>query len=194
MEDRPTTGMKKGWLYRTSCDKRNWDIATFWDSTDDDYPDLMMIQIKWWSRCDDDPDLMMIHIWWWYNDDDPAVVMVQIPWWRRLEEEDDLEDDLKMKKTKKMKKTWRRWWLEDEEDLKMKTTWRWRWRDDPVDTEKKTWSWKLCRKNTFLVKRECWCICNFGMYSLIYLMSCTPMFIPGCVYNVIESCHAPMFW
>ena len=35
--------------------------------------------------------------------------------------------------------------------------------------------WKLCRKNTFLVKRECWCICNFGMYSSMYLMSCNPM-------------------
>ena len=40
----------------------------------------------------------------------------------------------------------------------------------------------------------CWCNCNFGMYSPMYLMSCTPMFIPRCVYNVIESCHAPMFW
>ena len=39
----------------------------------------------------------------------------------------------------------------------------------------------------------CWCICNFGMYSSVYLMYCTPMFIMGCVCNVFESCHAPMF-
>ena len=41
---------------------------------------------------------------------------------------------------------------------------------------------------------RCWCNCNFGMYSLVFLMYCTLMFILGCVYNVIESCHAPMFW
>ena len=35
--------------------------------------------------------------------------------------------------------------------------------------------------------------CNFGMYSSVYLMNCTPMFIPGCVCNVFESCHTPMF-
>ena len=29
---------------------------------------------------------------------------------------------------------------------------------------------ELCQENTFLVKRECWCICNFGMYSLVYLI------------------------
>ena len=29
------------------------------------------------------------------------------------------------------------------------------------------------------------------MYSLVFLMYCTPMFIPGSVCNVIESCHAP---
>ena len=37
------------------------------------------------------------------------------------------------------------------------------------------------------------CNCNFEMYSPMYLMSCTMMFIPGCVYNVIESSHASMF-
>ena len=40
---------------------------------------------------------------------------------------------------------------------------------------------------------ECCCICNFGMYSLVYFMYCTPMFIPGSICNVIESCHASMF-
>ena len=55
----------------------------------------------------------------------------------------------------------------------------WRWledEDDPVDTEKKT-----CRKNTFLVKRECWCICNFGMYFSMYIMYSNPTFISGCI-------------
>ena len=126
-EGRPTTSMKKGWLYRTSCDEKNQEIAPFWDSTNDDDPDLMMIQMWWWSRIDDDPDLMMIQ-WWWSSSDDPVVMMIQIPWWRRLEEEDDLN----------MKKTWRRRWLEDELELKMKTTWRWRWWDDPFNTKKNT--------------------------------------------------------
>ena len=42
--------------------------------------------------------------------------------------------------------------------------------------------------------KYCWCICNFGMYSSMYLMYCDPMFILGCFYYVFESCcHAPMF-
>ena len=48
MEARPTTGMKKGWLYRTSCDEKNEEIAPFdWDSessNDDDDP--VTIEIK----------------------------------------------------------------------------------------------------------------------------------------------------
>ena len=40
---------------------------------------------------------------------------------------------------------------------------------------------------------NCCCNCNFKMYPLVYLMYCTPMFISGCVYNVFESFHAPMF-
>ena len=31
------------------------------------------------------------------------------------------------------------------------------------------------------------------MYSSVCLMYCTPMFILGCVCNVFESFHAPMF-
>ena len=54
MEANPTTSMKKGWLCRTSYDEKNWEIAPFWDSTDDDDPDLMMIQIKY------NLDMMMI--------------------------------------------------------------------------------------------------------------------------------------
>ena len=76
MTGMPTTNMKKGWLCRTSYDKKNQEIAPFWDSTNDDDLDLMMIQIKWWNKDDDDPDLMMIQIWWWYSNDDPAVVMI----------------------------------------------------------------------------------------------------------------------
>ena len=98
MKGRPTTSMKKGWFYRISYDKKNQEIAPFWDST------------WWWSRLDDDPDQVMIQIWWWCSDDDPIVVMIQIQWWRILEEEDDLEEYLKMKVTWR----WRR--LEDDED------------------------------------------------------------------------------
>ena len=153
----------------------------WWSRLDDD-PDQVMIQMWWWSRLDDDLDQMMIHIWWWSSSDDQAVAMIQIPWWRRLEEEDDLEEDLKMKMTW----GWRR--IEYEGNLKMKMT---RWSSWYREEDQ---YWKLCRKNTFLVKRECWCNCNFEMYSAMYIMSCTPMFILGCVCNVIESCHALMFW
>ena len=76
------------------------------------------------------------------------------------------------------------------------------WRIRRLEMQMKRWSswyreeyqcWKLCRKNTFPVKRECWCICNIGMYSSMYLMYCNPMFILGCIYYVFESCcHAPM--
>ena len=117
----------------------------------------------WWSRSSDDPDPVMMFY------DDPDREMIQIRRWR---------------------------WLEDEDDLKTKMTWILR----ILEMQMMRWSiwyreedqcWKSCRKNTFLVKRECWCICNFGMYSSIY---CNPMFIPGCFYYVFESCdHAPMF-
>ena len=140
----------------------------------------------------DDPDLVMIQIRWW------CPVMIQIEWWSRSE--DDVQwwsrssDDVQ-------------WWSRssddpdpNEDDLQMEMTWKWRWLwrwwrpdDDLNDTEKKTCANKLCQENTFLVKRECWCNCNFGMYSLVYLMYCTPMFIPGCVCNVLKSWHAPMF-
>ena len=136
-----------------------------------------MIQMWWWSRLNDDLDQVMIQIWWWYSDDDPTVMMIQIPWWRRIEEEDDLEVDLKPKMTWR----WRR--LEYEDNLKMNMTrWSNRYREEDQ-------CWKLCQKNTFLVKRECWCICNFRTYSLVYLMSCIPMFILGSVCNVLKSCQ-----
>ena len=139
-----------------------------------------MIQTWWWSRFYDDI-VMMIQQWWSSSRDDLDPVMKKT-WrrrWirRRIEDEDDL----------KMKKTWRWWWLEDEEDLNMKMMIWSSWYREEYQC------WKLCRKNTFLVKRECWCICNLGMYSLVYLMSYTPMFIPGSVCNVFESCHSPMF-
>ena len=150
-------------------------IQQRWSRLSDD-PDLvMMIHIEWRSRSsDDDPDRVIIQIQWcWSSRDDPDRVMIQIQWWW-------------------FRSRWR--WLEDKDDLKMKMTWRWReFDDDPDDTEKKTCADKLCRENTFLVKRECWCNCNFEMYSLVYLMYCTPMFILGSVCNVIESFHALMF-
>ena len=135
-----------------------------------------MIQIQWWYRSsDDDPDpMMMIQIqWWWSSRDDlDRVMMIQIEWSSRSR--------------------WR--WLEYEDDLKMKMNWRWRELNDySDDIEKNTCADKLCRENTFLDKRECWCNCNFGMYSLVYLMYYTPTFILGCVCNIIKSYHA-MFW
>ena len=136
----PTTSMKKGWIFRTSYDEKNHEIAP------------VMIQIEWWSRSSDDLDPVMM----FYDDLAPI-----------------------------MKMTWRWRWLEDEDDLK--TRWSSWYREEEQ-------CWKLCRKNTFLVKRECCFICNFGMYSSMYLMYCNPMFILGCIYNVIESyCHAPTF-
>ena len=46
MEARPIASMKKGWFYRTSCDKKNEEIAPFdldhRNSNDDD--DSVMIQ------------------------------------------------------------------------------------------------------------------------------------------------------
>ena len=156
-------------------------IQTWWWSRLDDDPDLMMIQ-QWWSRSSDDLDLIMIQ-WCSRSSDDPNSMMIQ--WWSRSSDDPDL-----------MKMTWRWRWLDDEDDLKVNITWIWRWRwidDDPDDTEKKTCAYKLCRENTFLVKRECWCICNFRMYSLVYLKYCTLMFILGSICSVIESCHTSMF-
>ena len=92
MEDRTTTRMKKGWIYRTPYDKKNEEIEPFdWDSrSSDDDDDPVMIQIKLWSRLDDDP------------------VMLQIQWWSRSSDDLDL-----------MKMTWQWIWLEDEDDLMM---------------------------------------------------------------------------
>ena len=154
-------------------------IQTWWWSNSDDL-DKVMIQTWWWSSSDD-LDQVMIQNWWWSSSDDPDQVMIQTRWWS--------SDDPDL-----MKMTWWWIWLDDEDDLKMKMTWRRRWlNDDPDGTEKNNCAGKLCRENTFLVKRECWCICNFGTYSLVYLMYCTPMFILESIYKVSESCHAPMF-
>ena len=63
VEARPTTSMETGWIYRTSYDEKNEEIAPFnWDSrsNDDDDDDQVMIQNLWWSRSSDDLDLMMI--------------------------------------------------------------------------------------------------------------------------------------
>ena len=112
----------------------------------------------------------MIQIQWWWSrssDDLDPVMMIQIKWWSRSN---------------------------DEYDLNMKMNWIWQGLDDDLDDKyKKNCADKLCWENTFLVKRECWCICNFKMYSSVYIMYCTTMFFLICVYNVIESCHTLMF-
>ena len=157
-------------------------IHQWWSRSRDDpdpHPDWVMIQIQ---SSDVDPDREMIQIQWWCS------MMIQIEWWSRS------NDDVP-------------WWSrsrddpdsKDEDDLKTKMIWRLR----RLEMQMTRWSswyreedqcWKLCQKNTFLVKRECWCICNFGMYSSMYLMYCNPMFILGCIYYVFESCcHASMF-
>ena len=114
---------------------------------------------------------VMIQQWWSRSSDYPYPVLI-LQWWSRSS--DDLDPTMIEIE----------WWS------------RWRWweiEDDLDDTEKNTCVVKLCRENTFLVKRECWCNCNFRMYSLVFLMYCNLMFIPGCICNVLESCHAPMF-
>ena len=139
-----------------------------------------MIQIKWWFRSSsDDPDWVMIQIqqWWSRSSDDPDRVMIQIQWWY-------LVMMIKIQK-------WR--WHEDKDDLEMQMTRR--------STEQDQW-WKLFRENTFPVKKECWCNCNFRMYSLVFIIYCNPIFIPGCyyvmscpdvpigkIYNVNKSCQ-----
>ena len=146
----------------------------WWSRSNDDDP-VLMIQIEWWWSSTNDPDRMMIHIkWWWSSSDDPDIVMmIQIKWSSRSSD-DDLD--------------------QDKDELNMKKNWIWQGLDDyPNDIEKKTCADKLCRENTFLVKRECWCNCCFRMYSLVYLMYFTLMFIPKIICNVIESCHALMF-
>ena len=128
-----------------------------------------MIQIKWWSRSSDDDPAVMIQIEWWSRS--IPVMLIQIERWSRSS-----DNDLNMMMTWRLRglemhmTRWSSWYREEDQ------------------------CWKLCRKNTFLVKRECWCICNFGMYSSMYLMYCNPMFILGCIYYVFESCcHALMF-
>ena len=136
-----------------------------------------MIQIEWWSRS-------CLEIWSrWSDNPDP----VQWCWSRSSDDLDPVMPfyDDPDREMIQIQMTWRRRWLEDEDDLKTNMI-QWYREEDQC--------WKLCRKNTFLVKRECWCICNFAMYSSMYFIYCNPMFIPGCFYYVFESCgHAPMF-
>ena len=116
--------------YINTCDEKNEDITPFdWDSrSSNDDDDSVMIQLWWWSRSSDDLVVMTQIKWWFGCDDDLVVVMMQILWWRRLEEEDDLEDDLKTKKTKK---TWRQIKLEYEDNLKINMMrWSSRYREE----------------------------------------------------------------
>ena len=144
----------------------------------------MMIQ-QWWSRSSDGPDLVMMS----HDDLDPVMMIEE--WLSRSSDDPNLVMMFHDDPDREMIQIWWWRWLEYKDELKTKMTWR---RADPVDTEKKTSADKLCRVNTFLVKRECWCICNFRMYSSMYLMYCNPIFILGCIYYVFESCyHALMF-
>ena len=207
MEARPTTNMEKGWLCRNSYDEKNHEIThmmmTQWWSRSS-YDVSEMIQIEWWFRSSsDDPDRAMIQIQWWWPSGDPDRVMIEIQWWWSRSS-NDLDSVMILQI-----EWWSRssddvlWWSRSrDDDLKMKMTWRQRrlYDRDDLKTNMIQWyreedqCWKLCRKNTFLVKRECWCICNFRMYSYMYFIYCNPMFIPGCFYYVFESyCLTPMF-
>ena len=156
-------------------------------SSDDDPDPVMLIQIErwarssddvpWWSRSRDDLDPVMLSKL--RDDPDPMMMSHDDPDPMMMSHDDP---DREMIQIQRMKMTWRL------RRLKMQMA---RWSSWYREEDQ---CWKLCRKNTFLVKRECWCICNFRMYSSMYLMYCNPMFIPGCIYYVIESCcHAPMF-
>ena len=147
----------------------------WWSRLDDDL-DQVMIQMRWWSRSSDDLDLMMIQ-WWWSSSDDPdPAAMIQI---HSSDDDLDLVMMIQWRCCRSSMIQWQcsrlsmiQWrcsrssddpypnerWLEDEEDLKMQMT---RW--SSWYREEDQW-WKFCRENTFLVKRECWCNCNFGMY------------------------------
>ena len=71
----------------------------------------------------------------------------------------------------------------------------------PRCTSSALWPYHLQHGNTHIYRYICkdwlwpnyWCNCNFGMYSLVFIMYCNPMFILGCICNVFESCHTPMF-
>ena len=157
-------------------------------ASDDPYP-VVMIQIEWWSRSS---LVMLIQIERWSRSS--PMMLIQIEWWSRS------SDDIQ----------W--WWSRSSDDpyLEMKMTWRWRWLEyeDDLKMQMTRWSreedqwWKLCPENTFLVKREYWCNCNSGMYSLVFLIYCNPMFILRCtyvmscpnvpigrIYNVSKSCQ-----
>ena len=131
------------------------EMQWWWSSSDD--PDLMMIQ-QWRSRSSDDPDLMMIQQWWPRSSDDlDLVMMIQVVWWSRSS-----DDDLDWVMIQiQVKMTWIGRWIEEKYDLNMQMK---RW-----SREEYQW-WKLCQENAFLVKRECWCICNFRMYWLVYFL------------------------
>ena len=154
-ESRPTTSMKKGWLCRTSYDEI---VYTWWWPAE--------IQIELWSRSSyddsersrssDDPDpAVMIQIEWWSRS--IQVMLIQIEWWSRSS--DAIFMMIQIERWSRSR------WLEDEDDLKMKMT-----QMIQLMQRRRPVLKNLCRKNTFLVKRECWCICNFGMYSSMYFI------------------------
>ena len=191
--------MKKGWLCRTSYDEI---VHTWWW--------LEEIQIEWWyrssyddserSRSSDDPDpAVVIQIEWWSRSS--PVMLIQIEWWSRSSDailcwsrSSDDPDPVQWcwsRSSNDLDPVMPFYDDPDREMIQIQMTWRWRWSSWCREEDE---CWKLCRKNTFLVKRECWCICNFRMYSYMYFIYCNPMFIPGCFYYVFESyCLTSMF-
>ena len=138
-EGRPTTSMKKGWLYRNSYDEivytwwwleeiqiERWSRSSYDDSersrSSDDLDPAVVIQIEWWSRSG---PVMLIQIEWWSrssdaiwcwsrSSDDPDPVQ-----WCWSRSSDDL--DLVMPFVLIHIERWSRSrWLEDEYDSKTK--------------------------------------------------------------------------
>ena len=145
-----------------------WSRSSYDDSErsrSSDDPDLAVeIQIEWWSRScperwsrsSDDPDpAVEIQIEWWSRS--CPVMLIQIEWWSRSS--DAIFMMIQIERWSRSR------WLKDEDELKMKMT-----QMIQLMQRRRPVLKNLCRKNTFLVKRECWCICNFGMYSSIYFI------------------------
>ena len=142
----------------TTSMKKGWLCRTSYDEKNNEIAPVMF-QIQWWW-----PVMIQIQ-WWWSSSDDPDPVMMS----------NDDPDPVMMIQIE--------WW----------SRFGWRWHEHKYDLEmqmtrrsREEYQWlKLWWENTFLFKRECWCNCNFGMYSLVFLIYCNPIFIPG-FYHVMS--------
>ena len=91
---------------------------------------------------------MMMTQWWFRSSYDWDLVMMSSRW-SRSSDDPDLAVMIQIQ--------WC-WPSDDLDQVMIQIQWWWsRYRKEDQ------W-WKLCQENTFLVKRECWCNCNFGMY------------------------------